>query len=164
MTFENEKRICKLMMDYIKDMTIDIPDKDFNKQVIPNSISPAWVLGHLCYETARTASWLDMEIEIDSKWSLYFSQGKSPLDVPDEINKDILISEFHRILDEFLLKLNDIPMEVLNRTNPSKLLGEYFPRVHNDVSHTLTSHLGIHGGHIGMWRKVYGLNNKYGRS
>lgn len=94
----------------------------------------------------------------------YFSQGKSPLDVPEDINKDTLIKEFNRILNEFLLKITDVPLDALYRTNPSKILGEYFPKVHNDVSHTLTSHLGIHGGHIGMWRKLYGLNNKYGRN
>lgn len=54
MNFENERLISKLMIDYINDMTIDIPAEDFNKQVIPNSISPAWILGHLCYETTRT--------------------------------------------------------------------------------------------------------------
>ncbi len=163
LSFDSEKRICRLMVDYILDLTADIPAEDFNKQVIADSISPAWVLGHLCYETVRTASWLDVELPLDKAWEQYFSQGTSALDVPEMLEKGHLRATFKKTIEAFADALSSVDEEKLRRPNPSKVLADYFPEVQHDVSHTLTSHLAIHGGHLGMWRKAYGLKNKYGR-
>ena len=152
-----------MLIDYIKALTLDIQEPDFNKQLIRDSISPAWVLGHLCLETVRTADWIDIEIDLEPQWKEYFAQGKSPKNVPLGISKSLLISEFERIYLEFIDKLTDVPESILNRENPTKILKDYFPLVQHDVAHTLTSHLAIHGGQLGMWRKEYGLENKYGR-
>ena len=163
MTFDNEIRICKLLIDYITDLTKDIPEQDFNKQVIPDSITPAWVLGHLSLEAVNTAKTLGVHLNIDLKWKEYFSQGTSARDIPKTIEKELLMNEFKRIYTQLMECLKEVPDDVLNKDNPSQILGDYFPYIHNDVSHILSSHLGVHGGQIGMWRKAYGLKNKYGR-
>ena len=163
MKFDNETRICKLLIDYITDLTKDIPEVDFNKQIISDSITPAWVLGHLSLEAVNTAGTIDIHIDFNKEWKSYFSQGTSARDIPDSISKELLMSEFKRIYTHLMGCLESVPENILNRENPSKILADYFPHIHNDVSHILSSHLGVHGGQIGMWRKMYGLKNKYGR-
>ena len=150
--FYKEKLTARLMIDYLLELTADIQEDLFHSQLIKDSISPAWVLGHLCLETVKTAASINIQLTLDPEWEEYFCQGSSAKDVPKELTKEILRSTFSSTLDEFIYGLEKVDTEKLTQKNHSKALASYLPELQHDVSHVITTHLAIHAGQIGMWR------------
>ncbi len=159
--FEQEVIVNKLLVDYLHQLTVDIPELEFSDQAIPNTNSPAWVVGHLILEAVKTLNTVGIELELPSSWSDFFMQETLPKE-GFPVNDELLI-EFQKVYATFREQVLLLTEEQYLKNNPSQILATYYPQLKDDISHVLTAHLGIHCGHIGMWRKAKGLKNIYGK-
>ncbi len=159
--FEQELIVNKLLVDYLTQLTHDIPSDEFNEQAIENTNSPAWVVGHLTVEAVITLKRVNVEVEIPELWFEFFAQNTLPRE--DFPSKEELLTKFKEIYDRFREEVLVLDSTQYLKDNPTKILVDYYPQMKDDISHMLTAHLGIHSGHIGMWRKAKGLDNIYGK-
>lgn len=159
--FEQEVIVNKLLVDYLAQLTNDISVAEFNEQAIPNTNSPAWIVGHLTIEAVKTLKMVGVEIELSTSWFDYFAQNTLPQE--NFPLKEELLNKFQEVYAIFREQAPLLTEEQYLKDNPTKILAAYYPQLKDDISHILTAHLGIHCGHIGMWRKAKGLKNIYGK-
>ena len=156
---ETECRIYAFMLGYCERLAADIDDARLAEQPSPGVNPPAWLLGHLAVASdmgvglfgaaevtlRRVAQAVWTEIHPDLGPLGLSLEGRAPVRPPDELtNASPAWPEASSA-------------EHLARPNPSGFFTKELPTTGDILAHLLTSHEGMHLGHLSNWRRQVGL-------
>ncbi len=156
--FEREITLNKFMIAYVLRMIRDIPEAQWYHTTPHHINSPGWCIGHLATECDHALMHIGKERVCPGTWDIYFLQGTQPEESNDKLPKKSTITDALQLsYKRFRQGIQKLTVEEISQPSPSQFLAKFLPTYGEWISHMLTTHIAMHAGSIGTWRRVAGL-------
>ncbi len=155
---ETECRIYAFMLGYCERLAADIDDTRLAEQPSPGVNPPAWLLGHLAVASDMGVGLFGESRAISEEWHTLFGPKSIPVsDRSAYPSKAELLAALRTAHERLSGLARAATAEHLARPNPSPFFKKELPTTGDILGHLLTSHEGMHLGHLSNWRRQVGL-------
>jgi len=135
----------------------DIDDNDLQQQPSPGVNPPAWILGHLSIVNDMALSMLGQEKRLPEEWHAEFGPGSDPLPQQhDYPTKDELLDGLRETHAAVKAAVEGVDLATLTDANPIAPLAKTLPTQGDLLAHIVSTHMGMHLGHLSNWRRQMG--------
>ena len=158
MAFEQELKQFKFLHGYGQMLLADINADNGYKLICENSVSPAWILGHLALvaNMGLALSGGTPKVDIEA-WKPLFGGGSTPTaDASAYPAWDELLAAWNQVHTEVADELAQAQPGPLAEPNPMESMREALPTVGDLICFMVTGHEGMHLGQLGTWRRTQG--------
>lgn len=142
--------IERLMQDVGEDQLAHQPTEGVNP--------PGWIVGHLALVNEMiTAKLGGTPLGLPESWAAEFGPGSTPEPIADAYPaKAELLAKLSETADAFVAQVEGVDLTQLTDPNPIEPLRAGLPTVGDLVAHVLSTHIGMHAGHLSNWRRQMG--------
>jgi hypothetical protein len=155
---ETECRIYAVLLGYCERLAADIDDARFAEQPSPGVNPPAWLIGHLAVASDLGVGLFGESRALSEEWHTLFGPGSTPTsDRSAYPSKAELLTTLRTAHERLSTLARSASIEQLARPNPSRFFKKELPTTGDILAHLLTSHEGMHLGHLSNWRRQVGL-------
>jgi uncharacterized damage-inducible protein DinB len=156
--FERECTIYAFLLGYAQRLVSDIEDARFVEQPAAGVNHPAWLLGHLAVAGDLFLRMLGEPIACPKEWVRTFGPGSRPsclrTDYPSKAELLVALERTHQRVTQAARKATP---EAMAEPHSIDFLRDSLPTRGDLLAHVMTSHEGMHLGHLSNWRRQMGM-------
>ncbi|QDT69253.1 DinB superfamily protein [Planctomycetes bacterium MalM25] len=120
---------------------------------------PGWILGHLALVNDMATARLGGEGGlVPESWAAEFGPGSSPEPIADAYPPMAeLLAKLNETADNLAARAATVDLSTLTEENPFEPLRAGLPTLGDLIAHILSTHIGMHVGHLSNWRRQMGF-------
>ena len=150
-------RLYAFTLGHCEMLVADIPEDQMRHQPSPGVNSPAWQIGHLVWASDLLATLLGAEAVLPASYAEQFGMGSDPSKLGDDCpSKDELMAALRDSHERLSAACPNADPQVLASPNPVELIQGPLPTLRDLAIHVMTTHEGMHLGHLSSWRRQMG--------
>ncbi|MEQ8849855.1 DinB family protein [Botrimarina sp.] len=150
-------RLYRFTLSACESLMADVAEEELWRQLPGGGNPPGWQLGHLAVVNSMALRMLGGEAALPGGWLESFGPGSQPVpDLAPAPGKDELLEQLRTTHAAVCDALGRVDLATLTEPNPIGLLAAALPTQGDLLAHILTTHAGMHLGHLSEWRRQMG--------
>lgn len=149
--------LYRLTLSVCESLMADIAEDELWRQLPGGGNPPGWQVGHLAVVNGMALRMLGEEALVPEGWLKRFGPGSPPL--PDEDKRpgrEELLEQLRATHAALCDAVGRVDLTTLSDPNPIAFLAGTLPTQGDLLAHILTTHAGMHAGHLSEWRRQRG--------
>ena len=143
---------------YARSLLADIPDEQICRQVHGIVNHAIWQIGHITVTADFVGSLMGLAPSLPQDWLPLFQVGSRPIADPSAYPPaSDLLEAFEAVHVRLVDALRTADPAAFEKPVPNEKLRSIFPTIGDIVVSALTSHIALHLGQLGAWRRAIGL-------